>query len=219
MQKIFILSIFITFLFAQNPRVYSALGDNIYNNVDAIENLKSLSEYPSDKQKINKYVREVRANKVLGFNIESSNKKISPAIYLKKLREFDKINKSFVKKVELNFEKSLKDKNTILFSQMINSQLLNTKAKQKEIMDFYIKHQEDINPVGVIQGFLDDDAELRRRQAYWLAAKKREEAARVKHIRAKDKAEDEARNKRLTKELMQKKKEIREYQKRELNIN
>jgi len=219
MQKIFIFSILMSFLFAQNPRVYTAIGDNIYNNIEAINNLTNLSAYSYDKEKITKYVADVKVNKELGFNIESGNKKISPVIYLKKLREFDKINKNFIKKIELNFEKSLKDKNTVLFLEMVNSKLLDTKAKQKDIMDFYIKHQEAINPMGVIQGFLDDDAELRRRQAYCLAAKKREEAARVKHIREKDKAEDEARNKRLTKELIQKKKEIREYQKKELNID
>jgi len=219
MKTIILVSLLTTFLFAQNPRVYSAIGDDVYNNAQAISNLKSLSAYPYEAKKIDAYINDVDANKQIGFDIESGNKDISPSTYLKKLRELTKVNISFVRKVRAMFDKSLKNENTLLFIEMVNSGLLDTKPRQKEIMDFYIKHQDDISPVGVIQTFLDEDAELRRRQAYWLEAKKRKEAARVKYLREKDKAEDEAMEEKLTKEVIQKKQDIRIHQKKELNIH
>ena len=36
MKKIVLLCLLATFLLAQNPKIYSALGDVIYNNVDKI---------------------------------------------------------------------------------------------------------------------------------------------------------------------------------------
>jgi len=218
MKTIIILSFIITSLFSQNPRVYSAIGDDIYNNVEAISNLKTLSAYPYEEKKINDYIKKVELNKKNGFKIESGNKEVSPAKYLKNIRKLSNINDSFKRKVEAMFNKALKDENSLLFIEMVNSKLLDTKAKQKKIMNFYIKHQDDISPVGVIQIFLDKDAELRRRREYWLEAKKRKEIARIKYLREKDKADDKAMNEKLTKELNQKKKEIRSYQKQELNI-
>jgi len=218
MKKVLIISLLATFLFAQNPRVYSAIGDDVYNNIEAIINLKSLSAYPYDEEKIDAYTLDIKNSKKIGFDIEIGNKEVSPAVYLKKLRKLVKFNASFIRKVKANFDKSLKDGNSLLFLEMVNSGLLDTKARQKDIMDFYINHQDDIDPAGVIQTFLDEDAELRRRQAYWLEAKKRKEAARIKHLREKDKAEEEALNKKLTEELIAKKKAIRAHQKQELNI-
>ena len=219
MKKIIIISLMATFLFAQNPRVYSAIGDDVYNNAPAINNLKSLSAYPYEEKKIKTYIADVETSKEIGFNIESGSKDVSPSEYLKKLRKLTKVNVSFVRKVDAMYKKSLVDENSLLFIEMVNSGLLETKSKQKDIMDFYIKHQDDIDPAGVIQTFLDEDAELRRRQAYWLEAKKRKDAARVKYLRDKDKAEDEAMEEKLTKEVKEKKEEIRTHQKRELNIH
>jgi len=219
MIKVMIISILATLLFAQNPSVYSAIGDEIYNNVEAIDKLKSLSAYPYEEEKITKYVIDVKKSKKNGFKIESGSKEISASDYLKTLRRLVKVNDSFIRKVNSMFERSLKDENSLLFIEMVNSGLLDTKPRQKEIMDFYINHQDDIDPSGVIQTFLDEDAELRRRQAYWLEAKKRKEAARVKYLREKDRAEEEALNQKLTEEVKEKKKAIRAHQKQELNIH
>jgi len=219
MNQIIILSILTTFLFAQNPRVYSAIGDDIYNNIDAIENLKLLSSYPYEEKKINSYISNVKENKEMGFKIESGDKDVKASIYLNKLRELSKINDSFKRKIKLNFDKSLKDENPLLFLEMVNSGLLDTKNRKKVIMNFYYKHKEIIKPTGVIKIFLDEDIKFKKQQEYLLKAKKREEADRIKYLREKDKAEEEALNRRLTQELIRKKEEIRKHQKEELNIH
>jgi len=219
MNQIIILSILTTFLFAQNPRVYSAIGDDIYNNIDAIENLKLLSSYPYEEKKINSYISNVKENKEMGFKIESGDKDVKASIYLNKLRELSKINDSFKRKIKLNFDKSLKDENPLLFLEMVNSGLLDTKNRKKVIMNFYYKHKEIIKPTGVIKIFLDEDIKFKKQQEYLLKAKKREEADRIKYLREKDKAEEEALNRRLTQELIKKKEEIRKHQKEELNIH
>ena len=86
MKKLLIISLLATFLFAQNPRVYSAIGDDIYNNVEAIENLIPLSEYKADEDKIQKYVKEVKAAKEVGFKVEARDKEVKASIYLQTLR-------------------------------------------------------------------------------------------------------------------------------------
>ena len=45
MKITIILSLLATFLMAENPKVYSALGDVIYDNVDNITKLQSIDSY------------------------------------------------------------------------------------------------------------------------------------------------------------------------------
>ena len=58
MKKLIIITLFTIQLFAQstttsqNPFIYSALGDKIYNNAKNIEKLKFSLEYKLDKDKI-----------------------------------------------------------------------------------------------------------------------------------------------------------------------
>jgi hypothetical protein len=206
-------------LFAQNPRIYSAIGDKVYNNVENINNLKNLTAYPYDANKIDAYVKEVNTEKEKAFKIEEGDKSIDAKAHLNKLRELSKGNDAFARDVDAYFNKALKEKNSILFLEIVNSGLLDTKKNKEKIMNYYIKHQDEINPEGAIQQFLDESKELERRRAAWALAQKRKEAERVKHLREKDKAEAEALERKLSEEVKRKKREIREHQKKELSIH
>ena len=52
MIKLLILSLLATFLMAQNPKVYSALGDVIYDNLENIERLKDIPAFSQFEKKI-----------------------------------------------------------------------------------------------------------------------------------------------------------------------
>lgn len=215
MKKLVVLSLLATLLFAQNPRVYSALGDAVYDNVANIEKLKYLPEFSAEKEKIEEYVKDVNETKKDGFAIESKNESINKSKYLDSLRELSKMNDDFKRAVRENFKLSIQNENSELFSKIINSGLIDIKSYKQDIKTYYSKHSDEIDPSGVIQDILDEDASLKTQSKAKLTDKDIQEK-NIKRIRERDKIQQEAIQKSLEEEVSKKKQDIREYQKKEL---
>ncbi|MDH4944650.1 hypothetical protein [Sulfurimonas sp. C5] len=219
MQKLILLYLFTTIIFAKNPIVYAALGDVIYNNADKIEKLHEIDEFNIYDDKINQYVQKVNNAKKEGFKIEQGDKSIDKKEYLTTLRALSKENDFFLRESKRMYEGSLKNENSKLFSQLINSGLIDVEENKQEIIDYYFIHQEDINASGVIENILEEDAALKVRKEAELRktkSKQERELEKIKRIREKDKREQEALEQKLQKELEDKKKQLRQEQKEEL---
>ncbi|MFT7860387.1 MAG: hypothetical protein ABXS93_05550 [Sulfurimonas sp.] len=211
--------LFTTLVFANNPKVYAALGDVIYNNAPLIEDLKDLEAMQHYKEKIEKYIEKVTAAKKEGFALEKGDKTIDKKEYLSTLRALSKENDFLLRMVRYKYSKSIENENSQLFSELINSGLIDTQEQKQTIIEYYFDHQEDINATGVIEDFLDQDEKLRAQKEAEMQRRKsaqERETANIKRIREKDKREQEALEQKLQKELEQKKKEVLQEQKKEL---
>jgi hypothetical protein len=220
MKKIWLFLSIVFVLNAQNPKLYSALGNVIYNNAPKISMLRSLDVYTNYKSKISQYIVDVTKTKTRGFALENSEDPLEGKAYLETLRALSKRNDFFVRSVDTNFHNALKNGNSKLFITLVNSGLLNTKKYKKEILQYYFKHTNELNTTGVIQNYLDEDAKLRamreaQRKRY--KTKKQKELERIQYLREKDKQEQEKLEKELDEKLRKKKLEIREYQQEELS--
>jgi len=221
MYKLLLITLFTTILSASYPKIYAALGDVIYKNVDNIGKLVTIEKYSIYKDEIEKYVAEVQKTKELGFTIESKqtegvNKKKE---YLMSLRKLSKQNDFFVRSAEDNYKSAIENENSQLFSEIINSGLVDTQEYKKEIIDYYFAHSEDINATGVIQGYLDEDAKLkvkRDAEAAKYKTKKMREAEKIRRIRENDLEAQRKLEEKLQEEVNKKKLEIRKNQKIEL---
>jgi hypothetical protein len=208
-------------LFADNPKPYAVLGDIIYNDASSVESLASIVD-ESYEDEIETYLEEVRRTKEMGFSLEKGKSKIDKKEYLNKLRELSKTHDAFVRVAYSSYKESMKEKNYALFSQLINNGLINTEKEKEEIMDFYYKHSEYIyKSTGFIFSALQEQerkraAEEARRKKY--KSKKMLEAEKIQRVRENDKRIQEQREAQLQKELLKKKLEIRERQKRELAL-
>ncbi|MBU1658573.1 hypothetical protein KKG72_05890 [bacterium] len=214
---VFLLS---TFLLAQNPQVYSALGDVVYNNVDKIEKLKNMSSYASVYSKIDAYVQDVREAKKEGYAIEAKLENSNDRLYLKKLRELVIINNYFVRSVNSSLKISILNEDSLLFSQIINSGLIDIEKNKDDIKGYYLVHPEDVNVSGVIQTLLDEDAMLRKQREdalQWTKTKTELHEAKMKRIKENDRKKDEAIKKSLEEEVIRQKAQIRAEQKKELS--
>ena len=200
------------------PDVYSALGDVIYGNIDNIVKLKELDAFKSFSEKINNYSKNVEKSKRVGFDIESGNKNIDEATYLETLRTLSKENDYFVRSVNSAYKSSIEKQNNKLFIETVNSGLVDTDKNRDQIVEYYLKHSEDINASGIIQKYLDEDAKAKsKKKSYdYAKAKKLRDEAKIKRIREDDKKKQAQLEKDLTEEVQQKKLEIRENQKKEL---
>ena len=144
MNKILLLSILSTLLFAQNPDIYPTLGDKVYNNVDKIKKLKNIPEFRRYEDKIDEYVLDIWFLKEDAVVVKSKDDNISKHKYLERLKELNIVYNSFLKDVENSLKKSIKDENSRLFLSLFNSGLINTVKYKKEIIDYYLKHSSEI---------------------------------------------------------------------------
>jgi len=219
MYKLLLLTLLTTLLLANNPKPYAALGDIIYDNASKIQSLQDISIYELYKDDIDTYLKNVTDTKNEGFQLELGKAKISKRDYLKKLRKLSQTNDYFLRSINNNYKESMSHNDYELFSQMINSGLIDTSAHKKEIIDYYYEHEEDINASGVIENFLEEDAKLKalkEAQKKRYKTKKELEAEKIKRIRENDKRKQAALEKRLQEDVNHKKLEIREEQKKEL---
>lgn len=219
MKKIIILFLLSTFLIAQNPKVYSALGNAIYDNAEKIEKLKKIEKFSSYEEKINQYITDVNKAKNDGFLIEKGSIDIDKKAYLGQLRELAKTNDFFLRSVNNSFKYSISNEDNLLFSQMVNSALIDTNKNKSNIINYYLEHSDDINATGVIQEYLDEDQALQKerenRRKIRVTAKELEKA-KIKRIRKNDKEKQDALRKSLEAEVIRKKTEIRKNQIKEL---
>ncbi|EQB39221.1 hypothetical protein M947_07010 [Sulfurimonas hongkongensis] len=214
MVKRLILLLLATFLSA-NPKIYSALGDVIYNNVEIIESLKKISEFKEQEAQIDEYVKSVYAAKEMGFSIEEGTQEIDKKKYLKTIRELSKINDMFFRLAQNMYKESIEQENTLLWSKLINSGLIDTQKHKDEVLEFYFEHSKDIDEEGVIQKFLDQEKKLKTKSTKKnddLLMKKEAQEEKIKRIREKDKLKQEAIQKALEEELKKKKTQIRSNQ-------
>ena len=218
MKKLFLLTFLTSLLIAQNPKIYSALGDSIYDNANKISNLAKLEPFAKYTEKINKYINDVNRTKKMGFSIlleEGSDK----SIYLSKLRELSKTNDFFIRNVVDSFKSSIANNDSILFTDMINSGLLDTKYYRKKIIDYYIAHKKDINSTQIVQQCVNEDSKLIKiinKQKIKQLQKEQIQKAKIRRIRAKDLAQHEAIKKSLEADVARKKADILKKQKKEL---
>lgn len=218
MKKIVIISLLSLTLFAKNPSIYSQLGDTIYNNSTAIEKLADIEEFSRYKKEIQEYIKDVNNTKKDGFAIESGDKSIDDALYLKRLRELYKKDRNFLRISKISFEESMQESNVRLFEQLINAGTVELKEHEKNIVEFYTAHESEIELLDKPKLFIEESLQKRKSEVEAReAAKKREsEAERIRWLREKDKEKEERKRKQLEEELLKQKREIREYQKEEL---
>ena len=219
MLKIFFLSIFFTLLFSNNPIVYAPLGDVIYNNVQSIKNLKSIECYQVQYETIDKYVLAVEKTKKMGFAIENGDKTQDKKVYLQDMRNLSKQNDAFVRNANATFKQSLENEDTVLFAQLVNSGLIDTKKYKKEILAYYYGHEEDINVTALIESYIDEDKKRglsTKKYSQYIKAKKRKEKEKIHRIRKQDIYDQIKLEKKLNDEVKRKKLEIQKEKKKEL---
>lgn len=220
MKILLTLYLFATLLIAENPKIYSTLGDAVYNNVGNIVKLKEMQPYAQSHVEIDKYISDVYATKNLGKEIENGDKSIDSMKYLEKLRVLSKQNDDYIRSAQSNFRLSMSNKDSVLFSSLINSGLIDTSRYKNEIINYYVSHPESVNADGVIQKFIDEDKSLKNKEAInnkLYISKQQRQKEKIQRIREQDETEQKNLEENLQKELEKKKSEIREKQIKELS--
>ncbi len=219
MKKILLFFIFSTTLFAINPKVYTALGDMIYENTIKIQSLKNLKYYNQYEEEINEYVLDVNDTKEFGFEVESGAKSNEHLEYLEMLRKLSKFNNYFKRIIKADFKKAVQLEDNKLFILTINSGLFNTKKNKEKIMKYYQEHKKFIKAKGIIQKYLDEKKVKKKVIQIYVKTKKEieeEKKQRMEKIKEKDRLKQKAFETQVDKNYQEKQKEIIKVQEKEL---
>ena len=203
-------------IFAQNPMVYAMLGDSIYDNVENINRLRTIKNYPLTKADIERYVKEVYATKKIGFAIENKDEMIDKLAYLEKLRFLSKENDAFIRSAHSSFRLSISSEDSEMFLILVNNNMINTQRYKNEILNYYSAHVEEINPKGVIQKLLDEERVLKK-VVNKKSSKSKEQKEKINKIREQDDTSQKALEKSIQEEFKEKQFEIREDQSKVLS--
>ena len=221
MYKFILILLFTISLNASNPKPYATLGDIIYNNAQKIEKLQFISSFQLEKNAINKYIKELKATRQYGFELEKKKANRNKNVYLNKLRKLSKTNDYYLRNAKTIYSKAMKEKDYKLFSEIVNSGLINLEENKKKIVNYYYKHTAYIKNEGIIKELVDEDIKrkakrraLRRR----YKTKKDLELEKIERIRKNDKLEKLKLEEELQKDLQKRKLEIRVNQEQELNL-
>ncbi|MBU0631932.1 hypothetical protein KKA17_04745 [bacterium] len=220
MLKLFLLTFLYIFSFAQNPTIYSLLGDVIYNNSDEIEKLSEIAVFSEDKEKISDYVMQCEALKEKGFSIESGETKYDKSEYLNSLRKLSKQNDQFVRLANSKFRNSIQSDDIQTFKALVDMNIINKSIIKSKVNNFILNHEFELQDSIYYTLYKADLEKERLEQAHLKkireANKKKEKLSKIERIREKDKNRQESLKKELEKMVEDKKKQIYKEQKEEL---
>ncbi len=204
MKSVFSLLFFATLLFASNPKIFSALGDTIYDNAHKIEKLKKFKEYQPYKKKIESYIKDVNATKKMGFGVESKQSdNQSVRNYLKKLRELAKRNDFYVRSANSVFKKALVAKKYEVLMDILDTGLIDIKRYKEALVEFYEINKSNFTLRGTLKKIIQEE-NVRKKIKTQEDLKKEHEHKLINDLRERDKQEQEKLQKKLEMELSDK---------------
>lgn len=119
------------YLFAQNPQLYKALGDPVYNEIPSVISLSKMPDFQKKKKELDNFVLEAKRHKSLGLSYDDKrrNKTLSKQEQKEYLSQLRKLNKELyniynIVKLELSIIIKNKKVNTLQRLKRTNIDIL-----------------------------------------------------------------------------------------------
>jgi len=208
-------------LFAATPQPFHRLGDKLYNSVDALEKIKNLKALEKEKGMITSYLNGIKRVKEEGFVLQREPTKALRSAYLKDLRDYSKRYDAILRMLQSRYETAIENEDSALFAALVNSGFIDQKQEREAIIRYYFGHQKDIEPTGRLATIVLDaklqKKELQKERRY--DAKRAKDLAKIQRIRKEDQRKKATIEKKLQEELQKKRKELKQYEHKELSTS
>ena len=228
MKKYLLLFTLSLSLFAQNPKSFAALGDVIYNDVSKFENLKEMPSMQEYRTAIDAYIVSANETKKMGFAIDIENAKdnkdaaVDGKEYLKALRNLSTEHDVIIDNSRARFKEAITDEDSETINGMIDYGVIEIEDYKDELIHYYEEFGEDQNLSSLetmyaehINGLNKDTNATALSNAQREA---RENEARIKRMRAQDKAKTDALEKLVEEEKEREKQKVLNEHKKELGL-
>ena len=212
MLKLLFLTFFSLQLFAINPKIYSLLGDMIYNNADEFQKFSNITTKIDEKREIAQYVIQCKKLKEEGFLIESGDKKYSINDYFNRLKIFSRENDHYIKLINLRFSDAIDSNDIRVFIGLVDLTIVNKDERRDKIEMFISSHEDETKNTNYYKTYKEnlqkDKTEILQITQNDNVEKKNERFSKIVEIRESDKQYQELLNSKLQMMLLEKKKDI-----------
>jgi hypothetical protein len=220
MKKLLFTLLIAVSLYAQNPLIYAALGDVIYNDVDKFGQLADLAAMHDYKPEIDDYLKSVEKSKKTGFAVDSNDESVDAKAYLKELRLLSTKHDAIVLNAHKRFEEAMQDEDSETITSMIKIGIVNPQEYKNQLVQYYEDYAEDQN-LSIIEPMYKEykfnlACEENASQTGSAEVTKNEEV--VNRMRASDKASKEALTRSVNEECEREKKNVMQEQKKALGV-
>jgi hypothetical protein len=220
-MKKLLLALFISVsVYAQNPVIFAALGDVIYNDVDKFGKLGDLAAMRDFKPAIDDYISSANRSKKIGFAVDSNDGTGDAKAYLKELRSLSAKHDAIVLNARKRFAEAIQEQDSETMTGMIKIGIVDPKDYKNQLIQYYEDYSEDQN-LSVIEPLYKDYKyklaceENASRSANAEAAQNEEV---VNRMRASDKASKEALTRSVKEECEREKLNVMQEQKKALGL-
>ena len=222
MNKFLLLLLFTLSLSAKNPIAFAALGDVVYNDVEKFEGLEALPSMQEHKEDIKAYILLAEKTKKMGFAVDAKSKSVNVKHYLKALRDLSARHDAIVLSSQKCFNEAMGDEDSETINNMLQMGVINPDNYKVELIEYYGEFGEDYNLSSLKPMYdlylksITKDHNVSR-----ISDAQREEIenkSRIKRVRARRLAKEEALNKSVRQEQQREKQKVLDKQKKELGI-
>ncbi len=220
-MKKFLLTLLISVsLYAQNPVIYAALGDVIYNDVDKFGKLADLAAMHDYKPTIEDYLKSVENSKKTGFAVDRNETTSDAKAYLKELRLLSTKHDTIVLNAHKRFEEAMQDEDSETITNMIKIGIVSPEEYKNQLVQYYEDYAEDQN-LSIIEPMYKEykfnlaNEENASKSGNAEAAKNEEV---VNRMRASDKASKAALKRSVKEECEREKQNVMQEQKKALGV-
>ncbi len=151
-------------IWADTPKLYSSLGDLIYDNMESISRLADIKVMSKHDESIARYIGNCKmAHKHgLALNIDDPDAK-AVKNYLEELRALDKERIAFIQISDRLLSKSIEEDDLESYSELIKSGVTDIERDSDRIIDYYLRYRNENYLVEVEELMLYKD-ELKDRE-------------------------------------------------------
>jgi hypothetical protein len=222
MKKALLPLLLATCLMGANPKLYSGLGDTIYDAMPKLSELADVEAVAKHRNNIEAFLGKCRSTKDRGFALDKGAKeKAETQDYLKRLRTLNRDYEFYVHVAEDALNRSMRNNDYRSFAALIQTGLIDFEKDSKRIVGFYKLHKKG-KPIEEIEDYIAYQKELRKlkakekakRQALHQAYKQR----RIDQVNKRQEAKKEARREAIDAETERIKEEVKRKQAEELRV-
>jgi len=218
MKKLLLTLLISVPMYAQNPVIFAALGDVIYNDADKFGQLADLTIMHDYKPVIDDYLESVEKSKKMGFAVDSNDTAIDAKGYLKELRLLSTKHDAIVLNAQKRFEEAMQDEDSETITNMIKIGIVNPQEYKNQLIQYYEDYAEDQN-LSIIEPMYKEyklACEENASKPGNAEAAKNEEV--INRMRATDKASKEALTRSVKEECEREKQSVMQEQKKALGV-
>jgi len=203
-------------LCAQNPKSFAVLGDVIYDDVSTFQTLKSFPPMSQYKEELNTYIISANKTKKIGYKVDVKESSITKKNYLEMLRKLSKKHDAIDMSVKKCFANAITDEDSATINTMVGLGVIDPTDYKGDLINYYEEFGEDHNLSNIKSMYELYVIPKHKDTNNTKNVNKNEE--RIKRMRAKAKAKDEALVKAVSEEKKREKAKVLSAQKEELGI-